>query len=471
MNCHTVKEGLLDFLYEELPADSREAFEEHLRGCSSCRAEVASYRTALGSARSALSGTLSQDPPARVHHAVVEAAKAATQAKSVPRMPAREAGFFAKLWRTPWLLPAFGAASVATAVFLVRVLKNPEVIPGQRAQPIGEMTEPVPARAVPLPAPEQAAAAPTKATARPEKGEATSAEEPRGDTLGEKNKPRRSPGESTRPREATGKGSAGQLVGSPHLDQDNGAGFAPHKARAPSGARKDIVGLGDSHLVEGGSAPQGGPAAPSRFAVPPQPRLAAPASAGAADEHRPRSKDLVAPGASVHIVDELAKELPGNGQATAFKRAVAPAVEPRPNAAPRPAMQPAPMPAAPPEAPVASAAAGKRSLERRAEAEASGAPTAPMREEAGGHDKAQAQHVPSFADSVRRADRLFTEQDWTAAADAYRDLLRRYPGHADAGKWRSRIDHAVFAAREADQAGKKPAKAKAAADAFQENKP
>jgi hypothetical protein len=53
--------------------------------------------------------------------------------------------------------------------------------------------------------------------------------------------------------------------------------------------------------------------------------------------------------------------------------------------------------------------------------------------------------LPSFDDSLRRADRLFAEQNWNAAAEAYRDLLRRYPGHKDVGKWRARVDQSLVA--------------------------
>ena len=77
MNCTGVKEHLVDFLYEEMSSDARTAFEEHLRGCPACKAEVASHQQALGNARVALSGALSQEPPARVHGTVMEAAKAA----------------------------------------------------------------------------------------------------------------------------------------------------------------------------------------------------------------------------------------------------------------------------------------------------------------------------------------------------------------------------------------------------------
>ena len=40
---------------------------------------------------------------------------------------------------------------------------------------------------------------------------------------------------------------------------------------------------------------------------------------------------------------------------------------------------------------------------------------------------------------VAHADRLFSEGRWAEAATAYRDLLRRDPRNADAGRWRQRL--------------------------------
>ena len=169
MNCAQVKEQLVDFLYDELPPPLRAAFAEHLRGCPGCNAEVASHQRSLGQARAALTGPLLQEAPARLHLAVMEAAKA--QARSAHKAAtSHEPGFFARLWRTPWLLPAFGAASIATAVFLVRVLKSPEVLPGQKPQPMDELTLAPPQAATPpaaVPGAEMPAEAEKRAEQKP----------------------------------------------------------------------------------------------------------------------------------------------------------------------------------------------------------------------------------------------------------------------------------------------------------------
>jgi hypothetical protein len=71
---------------------------------------------------------------------------------------------------------------------------------------------------------------------------------------------------------------------------------------------------------------------------------------------------------------------------------------------------------------------------------------------------------PSFDESVRRADRLFASQEWNAAAEAYRDLLRRFPSHKDAGKWRERMNQSLVAVEQGrkarDENASKAAKAK-----------
>lgn len=76
-------------------------------------------------------------------------------------------------------------------------------------------------------------------------------------------------------------------------------------------------------------------------------------------------------------------------------------------------------------------------------------------------DKGAIKAGPALDESIRKADRLFTEQNWSAAAEAYRDLLRRYPTHKDAPKWRARMNQSLVAEQELRQAKtKKAAKAK-----------
>jgi hypothetical protein len=71
---------------------------------------------------------------------------------------------------------------------------------------------------------------------------------------------------------------------------------------------------------------------------------------------------------------------------------------------------------------------------------------------------------PSLEESAKKADRLFADGAWSAAAAAYRDLLDRFPTYKDAPKWRERLNQSVVAmeaARKASDAkASKAAKAK-----------
>jgi hypothetical protein len=100
-------------------------------------------------------------------------------------------------------------------------------------------------------------------------------------------------------------------------------------------------------------------------------------------------------------------------------------------------------------------------------------------EEAGGADMEApssytrgAKGGPSFDEEVRKADRLFANRDWNAAAAAYRELLRRFPSHKDASRWRARMNQSLVAAEEGRKAGPsdgaKAAKAKATVESSKE---
>jgi hypothetical protein len=213
-------------------------------------------------------------------------------------------------------------------------------------------------------------------------------------------------------------------------------------------------------------SPQGRLVAPSRFAEPPPPRIEDSMGGGAAAvERRARSKDTSAPAASASVVG--APVISNTPKLAPAKRAEVPAQESAKPSSRSATMGASPMPAAAAPAPmVPSAPPARPTVRRQAEAameeEASYAPAATMEEGAAEHKKAKAQPGPSIDESIRRADRLFADRRWDEAGEAYRELLRRYPGHNDAGKWRSRMDSAVIAARETDEAARKSVRARAA---------
>jgi hypothetical protein len=464
MNCAQVKEQLVDFLYEELPASARSAFAEHLRGCPGCRAEVASYQTTVGQARKALTGPLLEEPPARAHAAALAAAHAAAQKA---RKGEQESGILARFWRTPWLLPAFGAVSVATVVFLVRVLKNPEIVPGQEGRAIDEraVVTPVPA-APPTPAPpgEPAMAAPTRAAPA-----AAAVVEERAAATAETAKVG-----SHKARRALRSGAKGEAPA-----------FETARPRPGLDLEAPLGGLR-------GNATAGG-AGTGRFAEPPPPRPAAKASRSIDDllgEVGSARKPAAAPAegspaaaerkAAPRDYDELADHgrQPSVPQAAAKKakadkEVAEPARRPSIFAAPPPPMAApaaAPAPSSPPPAASAPARAATPASKdtRRREMEEEMAPAesaAQPAERQQAREKAPAgKGGPSLEESAKKADRLFADGAWSAAAAAYRDLLDRFPTYKDAPKWRERLNQSVVAmeaARKASDAkASKAAKAK-----------
>jgi anti-sigma factor RsiW len=494
MNCAQVKEQLVDFLYEEMPEEARASFAEHLHGCPACRADLASYKRTLGQARAALGGPLAQEPPARVHLAVLAAAKAASASSTPAKRSARaeDPGFFTRLMRTPWLLPAFGAAGIATAVFLVRVLKNPEVIPGQQARSIDE-------RAIVAP---EAMAPPPTAPA-PDEYRALA-----GNKLGEvAGNAGRAP---SRTKAGAGKGAAAATAPAP------AAPALVKKKKSVDSDPLDGLSLGDRGRASGASR---------RFAEPPPP----PNTQGAREKDRddllnsateertaqqpkaqvaekPADKkaptlsfDPFAPAGGRDKVSKITgKQIYPKGE---FAEPPPPAAPPTPTSAQRthasdfasPPSSPAAAPAYVPEeaaAPLAPKAAhaksktdGNAAAGAAAPAPAAALPTpsppAPQaksaraemvsdesesQSEGAAQDKAgkrSSNASPTLEESVKKADRLYASQDWNAAAAAYRDLQRRFPSHKDAPRWRDRMNQSLIAEQESRKA-KTPKAAKAA---------
>ena len=175
------------------------------------------------------------------------------------------------------------------------------------------------------------------------------------------------------------------------------------------------------------------------------------------------------PMAAPEPMSEMAKSA---ARAPATPPASAPAAVP-PAAVPMPSNQAAPGRGAWAKAPAAGvvaeskAAAAKNSapaVSKEAEANADEAPAANLENQSADKKSAKGQPGPSLEESVRKADRLFADENWNAAAEAYRDLLRRFPGHKDATKWRARMEQSLVAERERHGAGKKEAKAKKTID-------
>ena len=106
-----------------------------------------------------------------------------------------------------------------------------------------------------------------------------------------------------------------------------------------------------------------------------------------------------------------------------------------------PAAASAPAPAAAPARPQAPPAAAAASVADKADA----------------RSETRAESKPVAESPVARADRLFAQGQWAAAARAYRDLLRRDPNNGDAARWRQRLSASEEAASAQAPAAASPA--------------
>jgi len=371
------------------------------------------------------------------------------------------------LWRTPWFLPAFGAASVATVVFLVRVLKNPEVLPGQHPHSIEERAVATPEAVPPpepLPSAQPASANAPAVQAKPDQKLADAKQLPSADAASR----HRAKWMSSRVEESA------PIIKKKSFLNDSLDGLSIGEGRAGRGA-------------------------PSRFAEPPPPRQAPAKSSKALDDligsfekgagtkpSRERAAELDDLSASPTRDEEFRTERKApTGLASAKKTAVpessAGVAKPvsrlhsesagLPAAAASPAYAPAPvaMPAGPrptpatasAPAPVSPPPASKHENMKQAE-EAKEAAVVEDSDVAdydvAAKDKAAkggGKSVPSLEEALRKAERLYAGQDWNAAAEAYRDLLRRFPGHKDAPKWRDRMNESSAAYLRALEAKRK----------------
>ena len=454
MKCGEVSTLLVDFLYEEMPAEQRREFLAHVEGCASCSAEVKAMFSTLGHARAALRGPLAEEPPPRVRARVLEAAQAALAPNSArpqaSRVPEPE-GFFARLWKTPWLVPALGAVGVATAVFLVKVIKNPQVLPEQKpavtealTQPVAEPRswpqvsghaerEPEPRAAPPAPGPAEHGLA-TRAT-RPTAGiERDSHAEPRLAKEAVSGKLRTVP--PARDRLATSRRN---------LSDDPLAGVLRETLeQAPAGLA---------------TASKGGrKAAPGSDELADAKTRRASASAMRADKDESSLDEPLrtSPPARKAPVAEGVGSLGRWAQPPPPRAAEAPA-------APAPVVS-APAPPAAKPAPVEKANAVADLEDRvgssvarepvrspapvKAQAPARVAPASPAAQTEAPASKKQAtekKEAISFEERVRKAEKLFAEKKWAEAAAAFRALLAQAPSNPAAKTWRERVAAAELA--------------------------
>ena len=436
INCQDVSPRMMELLYGELSGDDRAALEAHLAGCASCAAELAALQSTRAAARRAFDD---DEPPARAHQAILRAAAAAVAAKQPKPVETRAAApqpSFWERWRARWTLPTFATlGAVAVVVLASKVFLEPDktVELGRQALQSAPAEAPAapPAAAEPQATPRQAEDEQAK------QAQPAPAEKKREDEAPEQPRPsvaKDAPAGSivtpsaTERRRAAPADSFGALGG---LTKGSGA--------ASSGRAKAPASVGFSFEDDKAVAPSAGLKPGKRAFAPPPPPLAEPArpSGPAANQMRERDTEgeaLEEPDAPLrgsvgHVAAGPGAAAPpapaaGAGAATPpahvaakTKKVAAPAD--LDNLARGPAAASAPAPARPQAPPAAAAASVADKADVRSETRAEAKPVAES--------------------PVARADRLFAQGQWAAAARAYRDLLRRDPNDGDAARWRQRL--------------------------------
>jgi anti-sigma factor RsiW len=463
MTHEQIDEQMVDFLYGELPANARAAFETHVAGCERCRREVESF----GQVRAVARTVLDEAPPARVRDAVMRAAReaaAATPARAVAT-PAKAAAAGAKveparasLWdwlRGRWAFPTLATVG-ALAVFILgsKLFLNPNTSreigrPAPVSEPaagsatsatsaqskeprpsVTALEAPAPAD---VPAPTSAASAPAEARseARFKSKKHRSEVAPRGvsaqgdgavagafgkavkdDPLegllgsgaGARGKNEYKKAEKRDTQDDPLDGIKGGGIGGPGEDAPLAAAKAPAKKKSAS---RDVEEMEVDRIRLREELDRSGPIeGGSRAYAPPPPPAVAPKPAYA--QPPPQAPAPAANSYAADESDDLAKAAPRR-EARPMSR-VASADKPAPAAEPRPA---------PVSAHVAKSSRGRAATEE-SESEAS--------DQAAVHETL-----------VQRADRLFTQGRWAEAAIAYRDLLRQQPSSPAAERWRRRL--------------------------------
>jgi hypothetical protein len=350
------------------------------------------------------------------------AAKAANVAR-VPRAPQPE-GFFARLWKTPWLVPALGAAGVATVVLLVRVIKNPEVIPAGKPAATEALTQP-PAEPRGL----QQTQARLETESKPLAGLAPP----------QHTRAKKSAAEFDDNSYAESKRAAS--AGKPHVAtraRDNPAPAGRKLARYAdelSGAADQAplqAPLGQATVGKGGGAAS----MPSRKD---EERLDAVAKAGpgtvaAGSPSTNRWAEPPPPRAPAAPVASAAAPAPAQSLPTKKARAIADLAEMQQSATDEGISPPA------------GREKAKTSM-RSPPAEHAAQAEAPA------DKKAANRETLSFEERVRKAEKLFAEKKWAEAATAFRALLAQAPSNPAAKTWRERVA-AAESAQEQGRAAK-----------------
>lgn len=113
MDCKHINELLLDYLYQELDPSQVESFEAHLKSCSRCASELASYERT----RAIVKDLPEVEPPTRIDERILAEATRASQAR--PSRTGEEASFWQRLAEGLRLLVMHPAMTAAVTLVLV----------------------------------------------------------------------------------------------------------------------------------------------------------------------------------------------------------------------------------------------------------------------------------------------------------------------------------------------------------------
>lgn len=439
MTCTDSKDQIIDYLYDELDPDARRTFEEHLAGCESCRAEVASLGGTLGSARVVLAAA-NEPPPAPVKAGAEKLAELVARRRGrpfrtlgAPIIPEDAGGIWALL-RKPWFFPVFAATSVIGLFFVAQeaIVRRP--ITGQSPLAVPPPAEAPEAPRVLGPAVEPLAAPSAAAGAAAPAPESRSEGEPAPAPVEGPAKRRPRPAESAADDAhsgsglyglgaATTAGASGAKAGAPPPGHINRRVATPGPAREPA----DPFATGATR-----GADEAGRPAPSDPNVTQDPwrarEITRPAqgtyrSSAAPSAARPKNfaNDVVHPFDS----QESARSKPARAAAAA-KPAAAPEPESADDGAVEAVESAAPMPAAAP-APTGGFAPGAAAASNRGRAESSESAQRAM---------------------LELGDRLLNEGRPGEAATVFRSLIARYPKHPDLPVWKARLEKAQKQAAE-----------------------
>ncbi len=495
MSHDQIDEQMVDFLYGELPAAARAAFEAHVAGCERCRREVES----LGQVRALARTVMDEAPPARAHDAILRAAREAAAAGPAQAAAAAKAGGAgpakmgakaeparASLWdwlRGRWAFPTLATVgAVAVLVLGSRLFLNPSTV-----HEIGR----------PASAPEPGAGPrASEAELRKQAEEVARSSSAR---MAESNEPRPSAAAAAAPplAEAPATGAPGAALAESRAEKKRSRAVVRPAAPAAPAAPTKMGGAGAGAF---GSAGKGDPLAGLIGSTPTAPKKSearddlveglstrdgsgglakdkAAAPAGGAPEFQDRPLAAAKPShdaaprelakkrarREVDDADDEAPVRPRAKQPALAERSPAPS---RAYAAPPPPAEPAaaPPPAAAPspvnaneafadDAPAEAAA--PRRLDRTASRASRGGAPAPApastpppatamsaraRVAAADAEESEQNQAATVRETlVQRADRLFTQGRWAEAAIAYRDLLRQQPSSPEAERWRRRL--------------------------------